>query len=221
MSFLPVAQQSITLIGQGLQSIFGAGRSIYGTFFQTFNVQVILNETTQDTLTITKHPVQTGASITDHSFMEPVTYSANILQNANFNIPGTNIGIPGVSSLSDFAGVAGSGKSALAQTYASFLKIQSARQTFTVATPKRTYKDMLMTSVRMTTDKNTENILALAFTCQQVILVNVGSTVVNPLKLASPANNAGTNNVGNVSAAGQIAQGVNPNVTLFQKPATP
>ena len=61
-----------------LQSLFGVGRSI-----GTIAVDVILNEETNDTLTITKQPVQTGASMTDHSYLEPTILSMQILQQAS------------------------------------------------------------------------------------------------------------------------------------------
>lgn len=119
------------------------------------NIQVIINESTTDNLTITKQPVQEGASITDHSYMEPTAFSSTAYFQDNSN-----------NSLT-------SPSTGLSKIYKSLLDLQSSRSTFDIVTPKRVYKSMLMSSLTMTTDKNTENILAISMAFQQVIIVSV------------------------------------------------
>lgn len=145
MSFL---SQPITL-----QSLFGKDREI-----DQITVQTILDENTNDTLTVTKQPVQQGASITDHSYKEPTTLSMRILAKDNNIISGL---------LSTFSG------GGLSSLYQEFQDLQSSRTPFDIITPKRIYHNMLMTVLRLTTDKNTENCLALDMSFQEVIIVNV------------------------------------------------
>ncbi len=131
-----------------LQSIFGDKRT-----FGPITVQCVINENTTDVLTITKQPVQTGASITDHAFLEPTIFTAQMLFSDNI-----------LGNLQDI--------------YAELLELQSNRQPFDIVTPKRIYSSMLLQSLGQTTDRHTENILSVSMTFQQVILVSVSTGTV-------------------------------------------
>lgn len=154
MSFL---SQPITL-----QSLFGKDRKI-----GEITVNVIVNESTNDTLTITKQPVQQGASITDHAFKEPTSFSMTALLKDNSLISGL---------ANTFSG------NGLAQIYQDLLDLQISRVPFDVITPKRIYRSMLMASLSQTTDKNTENCLSISATFQEVLIVSVTTTTVPLLK---------------------------------------
>ena len=180
MSFLP---QPLTL-----QSIFGQNRVI-----GPITVQTIINEETNDTLTITKQPVQQGASITDHAYLEPTVLTMTILQQ-EYN--------PISQLVQTFSG------GGLSQIYQEFLALQSSRQPFNVLTPKRVYTDMLMSVLRCTTDKSTENILSLNVSFQQVFIVSVGTARVPPSRQASPKKTAATQKTGPQSVISSVAQAV-------------
>lgn len=140
-------------------------------------VQVVVNESAVDTLTITKQPVQQGASITDHAFMEPTSFSHTIY----------------------FAAAGFTGGSSLAQTYQQLLTLQLNAIPFDIVTPKRIYHNMLMASLAQTTDKLTENCLAIHATYQQVILVPVLATSVQRSNLKNAGSNAPTQSGGQKS----------------------
>jgi hypothetical protein len=142
-----------------IQSLFRQQRS-----FGPITVQVILQELTTDTLTITKQPVQTGASITDHAYKEPTVVSMQMRFSDNILV-------------------------SLSETYAQLLDLQNSRQPFDVLTPKRIYEDMLIASLGLTTDKLTENVLAINITFQQVIFVSVATVQVPKSRLQNPKKN--------------------------------
>lgn len=151
-------------------------------------MQVVVDERTTDTLTITKQPVQQGASITDHSYLEPTVFSStayfkdnqNILQEINsFNSPSTG----------------------LAKIYATLLNLQSLRMAFTIVTPKRIYTSMLLASLSQTTDKNTENCLSVSMAFQQVIIVSVSTTNVPRTSQANPGATGATQSAGTKQSA--------------------
>ena len=197
---MSILSQPITL-----QSLFGTNRSI-----GTFVVNVTLNEETTDTLTVTKQPVQKGTPITDHSYQEPTVLSMNILQQNNTGL------IPNTTDLLGNFGAAGS--NGLAQIYKKFQDLQSSRIPFTVTTIKRVYENMLMTSLRCTTDKNTENILSLGLSFQQVTFVDVGTAQISPILQKAPGTTQATQNLGKQSFAATLAQKIDPGVKLFQGP---
>jgi hypothetical protein len=147
----------------------------------TIKVNVVVSENTNDTLTITRQPVQQGASITDHAYKEPTTFSHTILFAANL---GTS----------------------LAQIYTQLLTLQASRVPFNIVTPKRTYNNMLMGTLAMTTDQKTENILSITCAYQEIILVSVGTVQVPRQKLRNAGNNGATQNAGKKSALASFAQ---------------
>lgn len=153
-------------------------------------VDVIINESANDTLTITKQPVQQGASITDHAYKEPTGFSATI----NFRDNSTK---------------------SLSKIYRELLDLQVSRVPFTIITPKRIYRNMLMSSIGQTTDAKTENCLALVISCQEVILVPVTTTQVPRTKQKSPGATGATQNAGKKSAILTGIQGFVPSLAGF------
>lgn len=136
---------------------------------------VVVDESTNDTLTITKQPVQQGASITDHAYKEPTVFNSTMYFKDN----------PAKS---------------LSKIYKDLLDLQSSRIPFDIVTPKRIYRQMLIASLGQTTDRSTENILKITISCQEVILVSVSTTTVPRAKQKKPATTAKTDNVGKKSA---------------------
>lgn len=153
------------------------------------NVNVVINENTNDTLSITKQPVQQGASITDHSYLEPTTFSTTIMFSANLD-------------------------KSIKQIYRDFQDLQASRVPFAIVTPKRVYTSMLMTSLSMITDKHTENALALTVNFQQVILVSVSAAQIPRINQKNPGSTGATQNAGKKSALKSLAEGIG---SLFGK----
>lgn len=139
-------------------------------------IDVIISENTTDKLTITKQPIQQGAQITDHAYKEPTTLTMSAHWKDN-------------STLS------------LAKIYQNLLDLQNSRQPFTVVTPKRVYNSMLLETLTCTTDKSTENVLAINMGFQQIIIVQVGTVVIDKSKQRNPGRTQATQNTGKQSAA--------------------
>lgn len=150
--------------------------------FASFSGYVTITEHTNDVLTITKQPVQTGAAITDHSYKEPVTFSASLLFRDNGTV---------LSSTN-----AGGNNLSLADTYQNLIDLQETRVPFDVITPKRVYESMLISVLSQTTDKYTENCLAINITFQQVVFVTVSVVTVPRINQANPAKTAATQSTG-------------------------
>ncbi len=169
----------MSFLDQPLQSVLiGPSRK-----FGDIEVDVILNEATTDKLTITKQPVQTGAPITDHSYMEPTELVMSIQQKHNFGV-------------------------SLSKIYQDILDLQKTRTPFTVITPKRLYKDMLIAVVGNTTDKMTENVLSINLVFQQIIIVKVATAQVARRQQKNAANTGGTENAGKKSALVSLKDGI-------------
>lgn len=161
----------MSFLDQPLTSILVQPKRSIGSI----SVSVVVNENTTDTLTLTKQPVQQGASITDHAFLEPTVFSATLYYTASFT-------------------------QSLTQIYQAFQTLQSSRVPFTIVTPKRVYQSMLMTTLSQTTDKATENCLAITISCQQVIIVTVSATQVDRANQKQPGTTGATEQAGQKSS---------------------
>lgn len=140
-----------------------------------FSATVTLEEIASDDLEITQHPVQQGATITDHAYLKPATVSIKIMFNA--------------------------ADAPLAETYAKLRQLQASREPFDVVTGKRAYKNMLFKSLGQTNDAQTENVLSISAELQEIFIVQVETTTVPPRKQqANPGKTGATENAGQKSA---------------------
>lgn len=140
-----------------------------------FSATVTLEEVGTDELEITQHPVQQGANITDHAYVKPSTLNMKLMWN-DFDAP-------------------------LSETYQNLLLLQSSREPFEVVTGKRAYNNMLIKSLGVTTDVNTENVLSISLQLQEVILTAVQVTTVPARKNQKDAGKTGaTEEAGKKSA---------------------
>lgn len=164
--------------------------------------QVTLEEVHDDEVEITEHPVEQGAAISDHAFKKPArlrircawSNSPSTSGLVDGVIGGLNSTVTGVQSL-----VTGNTTNSVRDLYVKLLKLQSDRITFDVFTGKRNYRNMLVKALSVTTDKETENTLAVTASFQQVIIVqtqtlSVGAPSANQADASAtqPVSNAGS-----------------------------
>jgi hypothetical protein len=153
-----------------LQSLFGKDRKI-----DSITVDVVINESTSDVLTITKQPTQVGASITDHAYLEPTAFSMTILFQDNLT-------------------------KSLSKIYQDLLDLQASRVPIDVTTPKRIYRDMLISTLSQVTDKHTENCLSISVSFQHIIIVSVSTVQVPRSRQRNAAVTGAIQNAGKKSA---------------------
>ncbi len=145
---------------------------------------VVLEEDGRDELEVTQHPVERGAPITDHSYMRP----AELVMRCAW-------------------GSAQFGPAYLRAIYAALLALQASREPMTISTGKRTYRNMLIRSISVTTSgPQDENILNVTCVFQEVLFAETQATTVAPRgQQAQPHNTAPPGNVGTITpiAAGR------------------
>lgn len=167
--------------------IFGNPRQI-----ATISGYITVGESTTDSLEITQQPVQQGAMIADHAFNKPTTFSAQL----QF--------VPTLFT-------------SLKSIYQNLIDLQATREPFTIATPKRIYKDMLFQTLSQTTDKRTENVLSVNATFQQIIIVNISVVQVPRIRQQNAGRTGATENAGKKSAALTLFQGVSQTTQGFSR----
>lgn len=125
---------------------------------------VVVSEKHHDELEMTEHPVEAGATITDHAFKLPATV---VIQ--------CGFGASGVATSDPFALHAAVN---LSDIYDQLLKLQDPPTLVNVVTGKRLYKNMLIKSIAVETDVATENVLMVTVTCRQVIIATTQNFTV-------------------------------------------
>jgi hypothetical protein len=160
---------------KGLFDTFVQGFFIPKRAIGPFNAQITIEEVATDDLEITQHPVQQGASITDHAYMKPATVNIKFIY-SSFDGP-------------------------LYETYKKLLKLQADREPFDLVTGKRKYKNMLFKSLSQTNDAATENLLSISAQLQEVFITSVGIVSVPARsKQKKPGKTGKTENAGTKNA---------------------
>lgn len=150
---------------------------------------VVVEEVGLDELVITDHPVERGAPISDHAFKRPAEL---ILKCGWSNSASTTLGgfaVPGLSR--GLRSVLGGNGDRVSAVYAELLALQESREPFTISTGKREYKNMLMQSLALTTDQESEDALMVVARFREVNIVETKTTSVAPREQhASPQTTA-------------------------------
>ena len=168
----------------------------------TFTAQVTLDEVHTDELEITEHPVEMGASITDHAWKRPAEVVIRCAWSNSPSNTGVVDGLAGavtgtVRTIGSL--LSGNDIGQVRDVYAKLLALQTSRIPFDVLTGKRNYTNMLVKTLRQETNKDSENSLMITATLRQVILVSTQTVTVqtpainqsNP-QVTGPTSNQGT-----------------------------
>lgn len=147
------------------------GWSLGGLFFDAW---LRLQHTSS--LTITQHPVESGAAITDHSFSNPLRFSFEI----GVSDCATSV-IPGP--------YAGSSRSIRA--FNALRAKQDTRQLLKLVTKYNTFENILIESMDVFDDFTTKNALKATVNLVQVIFVNTLSVLVSATPQVTDTTNRG------------------------------
>lgn len=123
---------------------------------------VVVEEIVRDNAFITQHPVERGATISDHAFILPTEIQMTT---------GWSDSTVGYLGYAD-------------ETYQAILALQATREPFTVTTPRRSYDSMLISGIEMQTTEITANVLLLRVTMRKVIIVSTQITSGSPASAA-------------------------------------
>lgn len=134
--------------------------NIAGFFFDA-----VLNVSTEHAATITSHPVQSGANISDHMYLEPVQISMEIGMS------------DAMASMVRGQWVGAYTKSISA--YRKLCELQAARIPFTVLTRLNQYPNMVIRSISVNDNAQTLYGLRATVNLQQLIIANVASEKVS------------------------------------------
>ena len=134
--------------------------NINGLFFDA-----VLSTNIETKLTVTSHPVQNGANISDHAYSEPVQVSMEIgMSDAMASMK------PG-----QFYGAWSKSVSA----YRQLVELQNSRKPFSILTRLNSYTDMVITGISVNDEPNALYGLKCSVNMQQIIMAEVTSEKVS------------------------------------------
>lgn len=145
---------------------------------------VIVFEEHEDVMIITEHPIEKGAPISDHAYKQPETLTCRFGWSDSASL------LNQVTSLSILGGL-----QTIDDVYQKFLDEMGKATLFDVSTGKRQYTDMVISSISVKTDEDTEAALLMDITFKKVNLVTTTETdgsqteaeqQANPEDTASP-----------------------------------
>lgn len=162
LSFLPSSDNLAYLSPSGYYRAIGpeaSGGSLNGLVLQA---DVTEEEEHRDQLFITEHPVEAGASISDHAYKRPAEVQMRIAwSNSSHGDPNY------VQSI-----------------YQTLLRLQADRVPFNLYTGKRVYFNMMLAMIFVRTDSTSEFALRVEASMHQVFLVQT-----KPYSISTNANN--------------------------------
>jgi len=126
-----------------------------------FKMDAVLREAHSNTIRTTKNPVEFGADITDHSIIEPVQLEIEGV------VSDTPMGLAALGELVNF----GSKKTRSQQAYEKFIEMMNTRELVEVFTKLVAYKNMLITNVNVSQDKDTSKIVLFNISLREVRVV--------------------------------------------------
>lgn len=135
----------------------------------------VLEEMHEDELVLTDHPIQYGSVITDHAFKLPsrvtLTYgwsqSPSSLASVRETFSST---VTDVQSATTLRGQVQAlyGTARINGYYDRLRTLQTDRVVFSIVTGRRKYDNMMLVSLSLVTDKDTENAMVVRAVCREV-----------------------------------------------------
>lgn len=155
---------------------------------------VAILEDHNDELEITSHPVEQGATISDHAYKLPASLTMQLGWSTSSTLASalpSLLGILGqpITSLDVASLFSGGGSDIfIRQVYSRLLALQAQRSLLTIYTGKRVYSNMLLQTLGTRTTEQTEHCLIVTATFKEIILARVQALTVptNPNAQALP-----------------------------------
>lgn len=169
----------MSLIPLGATVAIAAAENLILPFFRQVSAiddilpDITIEERHEDTLEITRHPVEQNAAIADHAFKNPVRCT---MKCGWSNTSPQALGNPNY----------------VKQVYQQLLALQASREPFDILTLKRLYSNMLMRSIRTTSDRWNSTSMVIHADFEEVIIVTTQTVQVpaanqkNPQLTGSP-----------------------------------
>jgi hypothetical protein len=156
----------MSLLGELTYALIRPGNHQIGTIF----ADITISESHRDEVAITRHPVELGALITDHSYVLPAELEVKC----------------------GFSDSTAGAEGYIQAQYQLLLDLKNKRVPFTVYTAKRRYKNMLVRGISTVTDQKNNSVLVASVDLQEIIIVKTQTTGGSSTNSAGSEKGTGT-----------------------------
>lgn len=143
-----------------------------------FIFDAYLNINHESSLTITSHPIQDGANVSDHAYMEPLEVTFEI---------GMSDVMSDISGFDSFTG----DNSRSVSAYKTLKKLQEERLPIKIVSRLWTYDNMLIENISAPEDKTTTYGLKATVSLKQILVANVTTVKISERPQKSEETNEG------------------------------
>ncbi|GEQ15553.1 MULTISPECIES: phage baseplate protein [Clostridium] len=156
----------------------GIVKTYIDTSLGKFIFDAYMNINHDSTLAITSHPVQDGANVADHAYMEP--------QEVTFEVGMSDV----MSNISGFDSFTGDNSRSIS-AYKTLRKLQEERLPIKIVTRLWTYENMLVENISAPDDKKTAHGLKATVTLKEILVANVRTVKISERPQKSEQSNEG------------------------------
>lgn len=147
--------------------------------FGAFTFDAVFNTSHNQLATVTEHPLETGAPVADHAYIEPA------------EVPIT-IGMSDAAT--DVGTIAGKSSDRSVIAYNRLLALMHLFEPVTLITRLATYEDMLITSVSADDDYTTQNALKATVIFKHIQIVSVSTVTIQQKTSSSKSSSSSSSN---------------------------
>ena len=146
---------------------------------------VVISEMHSDQVTVTNHPVDTGADLSDHAIIQPTTVTCTFAWSDSSRA---------INSALD--GSILQGMETTKDVYEKLLALMRARQPLRLSTGKRAYENVIITALKTTSSVETESAAIIEITFQEVFMALAQTVSLSSIKQKNPGRTSGKRNLG-------------------------
>ena len=146
---------------------------------------VVISEMHSDQVTVTNHPVDTGADLSDHAIIQPTTVTCTFAWSDSSRA---------INSALD--GSILQGLETTKDVYEKLLALMRARQPLRLSTGKRAYENVIITALKTTSSVETESAAIIEITFQEVFMAQAQTVSLSRLKQKNAGRTGGKTNRG-------------------------
>lgn len=150
---------------------------------------VTISEVHDDEVTITQHPVDTGAAISDHAIVQPASVTC---------VFGWSDSSRALNSALD--GSILKGMQTSKDVYDRLVELKNQRALLRLSTGKRKYPSVVITKLKVSTTVDTESAAVIEVTFQEVFLVEAKTVSLAAIRQKNPRKTASKTSGGSRSA---------------------
>lgn len=150
---------------------------------------VTISEMHSDEVTVTQHPVDTGANIADHAYRQPATVVCTFGWSDSSRLINSLLSDGAVGSLLK-------GKGSVEDVYKTLLELKDNRTPLKLSTAKRVYPCVIITRITTTTTVDSENAAVIEITFQEILVAQAKTVTLASVQQKNPEKTASVKNGG-------------------------